>query len=178
VIPTERTKFFYQADQASDWEELESDFPFDAIPYILIFDDKVTKIELRLPQHEAAYARAGSEELENGGRLTTIKGLESAAHFLPYEKNGITAAVPIAERRMEALRYCLRVRCDTFRSLEFAPATTVLTAGFPCGINIRTAVIRETRKMGWGSLALARRLRCNARAQFDQRLPIHNLMWR
>jgi hypothetical protein len=98
VIPTEWTEFFYQADEASDWEELESDFPFDAIPYILIFDDKVTKIELRLPQHEAAFERAGSGELENGGRLTTIEGLESAAHFITHEANGITAAVPIVAR--------------------------------------------------------------------------------
>lgn len=97
LVPTNWTEFVYEGAGALDMEELESDFPFDALPYILIFDEKVEKIEIQLPKRRAAYARADSEELETV-RLTVIEGIGSAHRFATFEENEITVAVPIAER--------------------------------------------------------------------------------
>jgi hypothetical protein len=54
--PTDWTEFVYEADGALDAAELESNFPFDALPYILVFDAKVDRIEIELPQRQATYA--------------------------------------------------------------------------------------------------------------------------
>lgn len=97
LAPSEWTEFVYQADGALDSETLESQFPFDAIPYILVFDDKIDGIELKLPDKRTAYQRAGSETLETGSRFVVIEEDDNATPFLLHDEDGICAAVPLSE---------------------------------------------------------------------------------
>ena len=46
----------------------------DAIPYILVFDRNVVRIELRLLNRRAVYVRAEIEQLDTGSQLTVIGG--------------------------------------------------------------------------------------------------------
>jgi len=46
----------------------------DAIPYILVFDRNVVRIELRLLDRRAAYVRTETEQLDTGSQLTVIGG--------------------------------------------------------------------------------------------------------
>jgi hypothetical protein len=43
------------------------------LPYILVFDAKVEKIDIQLSKRRAAYVRAESEELDTGVRLCRLK---------------------------------------------------------------------------------------------------------
>jgi len=98
LAPTDWTEYVYETDGALNTEELESDFPFDALPYILIFDGNVERIEIQLPERRATFARGEDEQLDEGDRLTVIDGIDSAYLFATHEENLIHAAVPIARR--------------------------------------------------------------------------------
>jgi hypothetical protein len=41
TAPTDWTEYLYKTDETVDADELESEFPFDAIPYILVFDENL-----------------------------------------------------------------------------------------------------------------------------------------
>jgi hypothetical protein len=75
--PTNWTEYVYEADGALDAEELESNFPFEALPYILVFDGKVDRIEIELPERRATYTRAKSEELGTDMRVAVIEGIDT-----------------------------------------------------------------------------------------------------
>jgi hypothetical protein len=81
-----------------DAGELETEFPFDAIPYILVFDATVDTIEVRLQDKGFSYTRAGSEELDAGAYVTAIEGLGSTDRFVVCDVDGMRAAVPVTER--------------------------------------------------------------------------------
>lgn len=98
VAPTDWTEYVYRTDETVDADELESEFPFEAIPYILVFDESVETIELRLWGKQAVYKRAAIKELDTGNRLTVIEGGETANRFIVHEENEIQAAVPVLER--------------------------------------------------------------------------------
>jgi hypothetical protein len=70
TAPTDWTEYLYKTDETVDADELESEFPFDAIPYILVFDENVKKIELRLWEKHAT--RAGKHSVE----LSTFEARE------------------------------------------------------------------------------------------------------
>lgn len=72
ITPTDWTEYVYKTDETVDADELESEFPFDAIPYILVFDDNVETIELRLWEKHVLYERAETKELDTGRRLMVI----------------------------------------------------------------------------------------------------------
>ena len=128
LVPTNWTEFVYEADGALDTEELESNFPFDALPYILVFDEKVDKIEIQLPERRAVYVRSEGEELERG-RLTVIEGVDSARGFSTLQENGIHAAVPV-ERRPDG-RYEIMPPGDVPRLFKFLPLVNSKDIGLP-----------------------------------------------
>ncbi|HKF13453.1 MAG TPA: hypothetical protein VKB89_32900 [Xanthobacteraceae bacterium] len=98
MAPTDWTEYIYKTDETVDTDELESEFPFDAIPYILVFDENVETIELRLWEKHALYERAETIESDTGSRLTVIEGGDTANRFIVHEENDIQAAVPVLER--------------------------------------------------------------------------------
>jgi hypothetical protein len=73
--PSVWTEYTYDIDGTLNAADLIADFPFEAIPYILVFDQNVDKVELRLPERRAAYERADSEDLDTGSRLTVVAGV-------------------------------------------------------------------------------------------------------
>ena len=100
-----------------DAEELEAEFPFEAIPYIFVFDENVETIELRLRERHATYMRAGSEELDTGGCLTVIEGVGSADHFIVHQENGILRRRSGSRAaRMEATSCGCRATCRGYSS--------------------------------------------------------------
>jgi hypothetical protein len=98
IAPTDWTEYVYKTDETVDAKKLESEFPFEAIPYILVFDENVETIELRLWEKHVLYERAATKELDKGSRLTVIEGGETANRFIVHEENDIQAAVPVLER--------------------------------------------------------------------------------
>ncbi|MEJ1937845.1 hypothetical protein WDZ92_47240, partial [Nostoc sp. NIES-2111] len=141
--PTDWTEYVYQADGALNIDELETDFPFDAIPYILVFDENVDAIELRLQDKRYSYTRAGSEELEGGGYVTVIEGIDSADRFVVHEEDGIWAAVPVSER--EDGGYELRLPGDVPRLFKFLPLVNSVNLGLPAVFHSPVFSTTETR---------------------------------
>ena len=129
VAPTSWTEYVYKIDEALDLEELETDFPFEAIPYILVFDENVETIELRLWDRQATYVRAGSEELNAGGRLTVIEGGETVNRFIIYEQNDVQLAAPVSER--EDGTYELLLPGDVPKLFKFLPLVNSASVGLP-----------------------------------------------
>ena len=127
--PTEWTEYVYQADGSLNASELETDFPFDAIPYILVFDDNVDAIELRLQDKRYSYTRAGTEELDAGGYVTVIEGIDSADRFFVVEEDGIWAAVPVSEQ--DDGGYELWLPGDLPRLFKFLPLVNSVNLGLP-----------------------------------------------
>ncbi|WP_257169706.1 ATP-binding protein [Bradyrhizobium sp. SRS-191] len=127
--PTDWTEYVYQADGSLDAGELETDFPFDAVPYILVFDNNVDAIELRLQDKRYSYTRAGTEELDAGGYVTVIEGIDSSDRFFVVEEDGIWAAVPVSEREDEG--YELWLPGDVPRLFKFLPLVNSVTLGLP-----------------------------------------------
>ncbi|WP_316207559.1 sacsin N-terminal ATP-binding-like domain-containing protein [Bradyrhizobium sp. SZCCHNR3118] len=127
--PTDWTEYVYQADGSLDAGELETNFPFDAIPYILVFDDNVDAIELRLQDKHYSYTRAGTKELDAGGYVRVIEGIDSADRFFVVEEDGIWAAVPVSER--EDGGYELWLPGDVPRLFKFLPLVNSVTLGLP-----------------------------------------------
>ena len=74
IAPMDWTEYVYKTDETVDADELKSEFPFEAIPYILVFDQNVEAIELRLWDRHAIYERGGIKEFDTGSRLTVIEG--------------------------------------------------------------------------------------------------------
>ena len=129
VASTDWTEYVYQSDGTLDAEELEAEFPFEAIPYILVFDENVETIELRLRERRATYMRAGREELDAGGCLTVIEGIGSADHFVVHQENDIHAAVPVAERPDGS--YEVLPPGDVPRFFKFLPLVNTADVGLP-----------------------------------------------
>ena len=129
AAPTDWTEYIYQTDATVDTDELESKFPFDAIPYILVFDANVEMIELRLWEKHVLYERAGTEELDAGSGLTVIKGGDSATRFIVHEENDIQAAVPVLERGDGS--YELLLPGDVPRLFKFLPLVNSVNIGLP-----------------------------------------------
>jgi len=103
--------------------------PFDAIPYILVFDANVGTIELRLWGKQFLYERAGTEELDSGSSLTVIEGGDAATRFIVHEEDGIQAAVPVLER--EDGSYELLLPDDVPRLFKFLPLVNSVNIGLP-----------------------------------------------
>jgi hypothetical protein len=127
--PTDWTEYVYQTDGSLDAEELETDFPFDAIPYILVFDENVDGIELRIQEKRFTYTRAGSQELDAGGYVAVIEGIDSTDRFAVYEEDDIWAAVPVSER--DDGGYELWLPGDVPRLYKFLPLVNSITLGLP-----------------------------------------------
>jgi hypothetical protein len=126
---TDWTEFAYEADGALDTKELESKFPFDTLPYILVFDAKVEKIEIELPERRAAYVRAESEELGTDLRMAVIEGIDTVNRFATHEENGIHAAVPVGERPDGS--YEITAPGDVPRFFKFLPLVNTSNIGLP-----------------------------------------------
>ena len=129
IAPTDWTEYVYKTDETVDADELESEFPFDAIPYILVFDAIVETIELELWEKHLLYERAGTEELDTGSRLTTIEGGDAATRFFVHEEEDIQAAVPVLER--EDGSYELLLPGDVPRLFKFLPLVNSVSIGLP-----------------------------------------------
>jgi hypothetical protein len=129
TAPTDCTEYVYKTDETVDADELESEFPFDAIPYILVFDANVETIELRLWEKHVLYERAGTEELDTGSRLTVVEGGDTATRFIIHEEDNIQAAVPVLER--EDGSYELLLPGDVPRLFKFLPLVNSLNIGLP-----------------------------------------------
>jgi hypothetical protein len=129
VAPTDWTHYVYKTDENMDADELESEFPFDAIPYILVFDENVETIELRLWEKHVLYERAGTEELDTGSRLTVIEGGDTATRFIVHEEDDIQAAVPVLERGDGS--YELLLPGDVPRLFKFMPLVNSVNIGLP-----------------------------------------------
>jgi hypothetical protein len=141
--PTDWTEYVYRTDGALDANELESDFPFKAIPYILVFDDNVDKVEVRLGDRRTTYERAGNEELAADGWLTVIEGIESVDRFLVYQENDIYAAIPVAERPDGS--YELLPPGDVPRLFKFLPLVNSTNIGLPAIFHSRSFSTTENR---------------------------------
>jgi hypothetical protein len=137
------TEFVYAADGTLDTEELETDFPFDALPYILVFDAKVGKIEIELPERSAAYARIEDEETGTDLRLAVIEGVGSVSRFSTHEENGIHAAVPVEERADSS--YAIAAPGDVPRFFKFLPLVNSSTIGLPAVFHSRSFSTTENR---------------------------------
>lgn len=129
AAPTDWTEYIYKTDATVDTDELESEFPFDAIPYILVFDANVEIIELRLWEKQVLYERAGTEELDSGSRLTIIEGGDSSTCFIVFEENDIQAAAPVLERQDGS--YELLLPGDVPRLFKFLPLVNSVNIGLP-----------------------------------------------
>jgi hypothetical protein len=129
TAPTDSTEYLYKTDETVDADELESEFPFDAIPYILVFDENVKTIELRLWEKHATYERADTKELETGSRVMVIEGGDTADRFIVHEENDIQAAVPVLER--EDGSYELLLPGDVPRFFKFLPLVNSVNTGLP-----------------------------------------------
>jgi hypothetical protein len=125
--PGDWTEYVYQTDGSLDAGELETEFPFDAIPYILVFDANVDAVEVRLQNKRFSYTRAGSEELDAGGYVAVIKGLDSTDRFVVCEEDGIWAAMPVTER--EDGGYELWLPGDVPRFFKFLPLVNSVNVG-------------------------------------------------
>ena len=129
IAPTDWTEYVYKTDETVDADELESEFPFDAIPYILVFDTNVETIELRLWEKHGIYERAETKELDTGSRLTVIEGGDTATRFIVHEEDDIQAAVPVLER--EDGSYELLLPGDVPRLFKFLPLVNSVNIGLP-----------------------------------------------
>ena len=129
IAPTDWTEYVYKTDETVDADELELEFPFEAIPYILVFDENVETIELRLWEKHAIYKRAESKELDTGSRLTVIEGGDTANRFIVQGENHILAAVPVFER--EDGSYELLLPGDVPRFFKFLPLVNSVNIGLP-----------------------------------------------
>ena len=141
--PADWTEFVYEGDGVLDTEELESDFPFDALPYILIFDPRVEKIEIELTERHAAYVRAESEELDTGIHLAVIEGIDAVSRFATHEDSGIHAAVPLVERPDGS--YEVIAPGDVPRFFKFLPLVNTSNIGLPAVFHSRTFSTTENR---------------------------------
>ncbi len=129
TAPTDWTEYVYKIDETVDADELESEFPFEAIPYILVFDENVETIELQLWEKHAIYERAETEELDSGDRLTVIEGSDTANRFIVCEEDDIQAAVPVLERPDGS--YELLLPGDVPRFFKFLPLVNSVNIGLP-----------------------------------------------
>jgi hypothetical protein len=143
LAPTDWTEFVYEADGALDTEELEADFPFDALPYVLVFDGNVERIEIQLPKRRATYARGEGEELDEGTRLTVIDGIDSAYLFATREENRIHAAVPVARRTDGS--YEIMTPGEVPRLFKFLPLVNSAGIGLPAVFHCRSFSTTENR---------------------------------
>ena len=129
IAPTDWTEYIYKTDEIVDADELESDFPFDAIPYILVFDANVETIELRLWEKRAIYERAETKVLDTGSRLTVIEGGDTTNSFIVHEENDIQAAVPVREWADGS--HELLLPGDVQRLFKFLPLVNSVNIGLP-----------------------------------------------
>jgi hypothetical protein len=129
IAPTDWTEYVYKTDETVDTDELESEFPFDAIPYILVFDENVETIELRLWEKHALYERAETIELDTGSRLTVIEAGDIANRFIVHEENDIQAAVPVLQRADGSCE--LLPLGDVPRLFKFLPLVNSVNIGLP-----------------------------------------------
>jgi hypothetical protein len=129
AAPTDWTEYVYKTDETVDTDELESEFPFDAIPYILVFDENVETIELRLWEKRVLFERAESKELDTGSRLMAIEGGDTATRFIVHEEDEIQAAVPVLERSDGS--YELLLPGDVPRLFKFLPLVNSVNIGLP-----------------------------------------------
>lgn len=143
VKPADWTEYVYRTDGALDSDELEANFPFEAIPYILVFDDKVYAIELRLGDRRVTYERAGSEELDVGSWLTVIEGIDSADRFVVHQQDDVCAAVPVAERPDGS--YELLPVGDVPRLFKFLPLVNSTDIGLPIVVHSPSFSTTENR---------------------------------
>jgi hypothetical protein len=143
LAPTDWTEFVYEADGALDTEDLESGFPFDALPYILVFDAKVEKIEIELPERRAAYARAESEALGTDLSLSVIEGIDTVSRFATHEENGIHAAIPVGERPDGS--YEITAPGEVPRFFKFLPLVNTSNIGLPAVFHSRSFSTTENR---------------------------------
>ena len=127
--PPDWTEFVYKTGEAVDADKLKSEFPFAAIPYILVFDTNVEMIELRLRGKREIYKRVETKELVTGSRLTVIEGGEAATRFIVHEEDDIQAAVPILER--EDGSYELLPLENVPRLFKFLPLVNSANIGLP-----------------------------------------------
>lgn len=129
TAPTDWTEYVYKTDETVDTDELESEFPFEAIPYILVFDENVETIELRLWEKQVLYERAETGELDTGSRLTVIEGGDTATRFIVHEENDIQAAVPVLERADGS--HELLLPGEVPRLFKFLPLVNSVDIGLP-----------------------------------------------
>jgi hypothetical protein len=71
IPPGEWTEYDYDVKNF-DTSDLEESFSFAALPYILVFDNKISEIELSLLDGGATYLRGSSKIFGSGLRLVTI----------------------------------------------------------------------------------------------------------
>ena len=129
IPPPDWTEYVYKTDETVDADELESEFPFEAIPYILVFDENIETIELRLWEKHVLYERAGTEELDTGSRLTVIEGGDTATRFIVHEEDDIQVAVPVLERSDGS--YELLLPGEVPRLFKFLPLVNSVNIGLP-----------------------------------------------
>jgi hypothetical protein len=143
AAPTDRTEYVYQTDGTLDAEELQADFPFEAIPYILVFDERVDAIELNLSGGRSSYVRAGSEELGAGCCLTVIEGIETDNRFVVHQENEIRTAVPVEEQPDG--NYAVLPLGDVPRFFKFLPLVNTVNVGLPAVIHCPLFATTENR---------------------------------
>ena len=143
LVPTDWTEYVYATDETLDTEELESDFPFDVLPYVLVFDRHVERIEIQLPGHRATYARGGGEELDGGACLTVIDGIDAVSCFATREENRIHAAVPVVRRADGS--YEVLSPGDVPRLFKYLPLVNSAELGLPAVFHCRLFSTTENR---------------------------------
>jgi hypothetical protein len=129
IKPTDWTEYVYKTDETVNANELESEFPFDAIPYISVFDTNIETIELRLWERHAIYELVETKELDTGSRLTVIRGRDTANCFVVHEEHEIQTALPVLEG--EDGIYELLFPRDVPRLFKFLPLVSSVNIGLP-----------------------------------------------
>jgi hypothetical protein len=138
--PGDWTKYVYQTDGGTG---LESQFPSDTLPYILLFDDKVNAIELQFGGQGTAYARARSEELTADSSVTTIEGSDGLEHFVVLQGEDICTAIPVTEQAGGSYALCLPG--DVPRFFKFLPLVSSAGVGIPAVFHSPAFSVTENR---------------------------------
>ena len=126
--PGEWTEYDYDVKNF-DTSDLEESISFAALPYILVFDNKISEIELSLLDGGATYLRGSSKIFGSGLRLVTIVSDPSPIRFATWAQDGVEAAVPLIERADGI--YDIASPGEVPRLFKYLPLVNTVTIGLP-----------------------------------------------
>jgi hypothetical protein len=139
---TDWTEYLYQTDGGLD-AGLESQFPSDTIPYILVFDGKVDAVELQLGGRRTAFARVRSEGLTADSWITTIEGSGGVQRFVVLQGEDICAAIPVSEQAGGSYQLSLPGKVPRF--FKFLPLVNSADVGIPAVFHSASFSVTENR---------------------------------